>query len=89
MKSPEYVTHSLSATPPKRVELASKYKQHQAHPQEFPGKVHCPTQEGREWWSLGLPVWSDVLGNWLSFSALPPLAWDVFPHAHRRTLTLM
>jgi hypothetical protein len=32
-KSPESVTHALSANPPRRVELASKYKQHQAHPQ--------------------------------------------------------
>jgi hypothetical protein len=33
-KSPEYITHSLSAAPPRRAELASTYKQPQAHPQD-------------------------------------------------------
>jgi hypothetical protein len=34
-KSPEYVAHFLSATPPKRAELTLKYKQHQAHLQHL------------------------------------------------------
>jgi hypothetical protein len=29
------ISHSLSATPPRRAELALKYKQHQAHPQQL------------------------------------------------------
>jgi hypothetical protein len=38
-KSPWYVTYSFSAAPPRRVELASKYKQHQVHPQYIPSSV--------------------------------------------------
>lgn len=40
MKSPEYVIHSLSqAAPLGEAELASKYKQHQGNPQEYPEPV--------------------------------------------------